>query len=129
MAVKVIWNKPAIDNMLNGPTGEVGRWLSEKGTEFVEAARIQVGKSTGFLAGSIHMRHSRGARHQELRIGSELSYALAHHEGTKPHIIKAKNGGALRFIRGTRIVYVRAVRHPGTEPNKYLADNLHIFRS
>jgi len=129
MAVKVIWNKPAIDNMLNNPTGEVGRWLSAQGTKFVAAARAQVGKRTGFLAGSIHMRHSRGARHQELRIGSTLSYALAHHEGTKPHVIMAKNGGALRFTSGTRIVYARAVRHPGTKPNKYLADNLHIFRS
>ena len=34
----------------------------------------------------------------------------------------------LRFSSRGRIVYTRVVRHPGTKPNKYLADNLYLIR-
>jgi hypothetical protein len=59
-------------------------------------------------------------------IGSTVEYALAHHEGTKPHIIRPDRAKALRFTSGSRIIYSRAVKHPGTRANRYLKDQLYI---
>lgn len=49
-----------------------------------------------------------------------LGYIL---NGTPPHIIRAirnRPNATLRFMVGGRIVYARAVRHPGTKPNNFL---------
>jgi len=120
-------NKIVIDNFLNDPNGQVGRWLAGRGRQVERAAKAQVGVNTGALRASIHMRHTRSVRHQELRIGSSLNYAKAHHEGTKPHLITPKSSQVLRFTSGSRVVYARQVMHPGTRPNKYLKDNLRLI--
>lgn len=44
-------------------------------------------------------------------------------EGTKPHIIRAKGRGFLRFMgRGGGVVFARMVNHPGTKANSFAAD-------
>jgi hypothetical protein len=53
-----------------------------------------------------------------------LNYALAHHEGTAPHVIRPKSGKMLRFVSRGQVVYAHVVNHPGTKANKYLADAL-----
>lgn len=46
------------------------------------------------------------------------SYVL---QGTQPHpIYPRRPGGVLRFTVGNRIVFARAVSHPGTKPNNFL---------
>lgn len=41
--------------------------------------------------------------------------------GTRPHEIRPrKHNGVLRFTTGGRIVFARAVHHPGTQPNPFL---------
>lgn len=41
--------------------------------------------------------------------------------GTSPHPIRPKRpNGVLRFTVGNRIVFARAVSHPGTQPNPFL---------
>lgn len=127
-ATKVIFRKKSLDFLLNDPYGPVGRHLFVRGRAIMAAAKAQVGVSTGRLKNSIHMRQTRHPLGQEMQIGSPLSYALAHHEGTKPHIITPDRAQALRFTSGSRIVYSRLVRHPGTKPNKFLADNLYLIR-
>ena len=123
----VVIYKPILDFYLNDPQGEVGRYLKRRGDLIVSAARRQVGKRTGFLAGSIHLRQSRIFNGQKMEIGSNLNYALYHHEGTKPHTIVAKRAKTLRFHSGGRVIYTRAVNHPGTKANRYLKDNLYII--
>jgi len=51
------------------------------------------------------------------RIWSGVEYALAVHEGTKPHVIEPKNKKAL-YWDGARHP-VRRVMHPGTQANPY----------
>lgn len=126
MPVIVKINDAVLDHYLNMPDGQVGKYLSKKGTLIVTAARAQVGKRTGRLALSIHKRQMRVGRYQQLRVGSVVNYALAHHEGTKPHMIVAKDAQMLRFTSGSRVIYTRMVRHPGTRANKYLSDNLRL---
>jgi hypothetical protein len=126
MKNKVILYPGPMDMMLKSPVGEVGRFLAGRARLIVVGAKSQVGKKTGRLRQSIHSRQSRTAYGQMVWIGSEVKYALAHHEGTKPHIIKPDKAKALRFTAGTRVIYSRAVKHPGTRANRYLKDQLYI---
>jgi hypothetical protein len=126
--VTLVFRRGPLDNMLNSPRGEVGRYLAERGTRVLIAAKAQVGVKTGKLKASINMRQYRSVGGQSLKIGSPLSYALIHHEGTRPHIITPDRAEFLRFSSRGRVVYTRVVRHPGTKPNKYLADNLYLIR-
>ena len=84
----VVFRKAELDFMLNSPEGDVGRYLAKKGRLLMAAAKTQVGVRTGALRSSIHMRHLRDSRGQYVKIGSNLDYALLHHQGTKPHIIR-----------------------------------------
>lgn len=123
----IVIREPTLDRYLNSPTGEVGRFLAKKGTKITAAAKAQVGVKTGGLRASIHMRHVRDTRGQHLKIGSNLSYARAHHEGTKPHIIRPNRAKMLRFVSRGDVVFAAAVKHPGTRANRYLTDNMRKF--
>jgi hypothetical protein len=120
-----------LQNFLNGRLTPVGRHLHRKGKLIERAAKAQVGVETRALRKSIHMRHHIGATGQYIKItagGVSAPYALMHHEGTRPHIIKPKPGTpVLRFTGRTGVsVHARIVKHPGTKPNRYLTDNLRL---
>jgi len=125
---RVVFREKAIDKLLDSPRGQVGRYLNIKGSKIQAAARGQAGFKTGALRASIHMRHMRDSRGQYIKIGSPLRYALAHHEGTKPHLITPKKRQALRFFSKGFMVFAQMVRHPGTRPNRYLTDNLRLIK-
>lgn len=65
-----------------------------------------------------------------VRVGSESPIARLHHEGTRPHLIRPVNAKLLRFPAnrglGGGFIYATVVHHPGTKPNRYLTDNLHL---
>ena len=124
----VVFRERKLDNYLNQPGGEVGKYLAKKGRIVTTAARGQVGVRTGALRSSIHMRHLRDSRGQYVKIGSSLPYARMHHEGTKPHMIYPKRASILRFMTKGRMVFTHVVRHPGTKANKYLTDNLKLIK-
>ena len=124
----VVIRKAELSFLLDNPSGDVGRYLAKKGRMVQVAAMAQVGVRTGALRASIHMRHLRDSRGQFVRIGSPLNYALAHHEGTKPHLITPNRAQVLRFVRGSTVVYAHSVMHPGTKPNRFLTDNLSLIR-
>ena len=113
-----------LDNFLNNPNGEVGRFLKGKGNEILTVARARVGVRTGKLRTSLHMRHMRDSRGQHIWVGSSLDYALAHHEGTGPRVITPKSGKMLRFVSRGQVVYAHSVNHPGTKANRYLSEAL-----
>lgn len=127
MATKFIKNRKNWDLFFENPAGRVGRYLDRKGKKITAAARAQVGVRTGNLRSSIHMRHFRDSRGQYVRIGSPLSYAKMHHEGTPPHLIVPTRGEKLRFVSKGVLVYTHLVRHPGTRPNRFLTDNLKLI--
>ena len=128
MAVKVVLRKAEYEFFFNEPAGKVGRYLALKGNLIVRAAKAQVGVRTGALRASIHMRHARDIRGQYIRIGSAMNYALLHHEGSKPHMIKPDRAQVLRFTSRGTVMYAHAVMHPGTKPNRYLTDNLGLIK-
>lgn len=49
-----------------------------------------------------------------------VKYAAIVHNGSRPHIIKAKRGKALKFEMNGRIVIVKSVRHPGSRGRPFL---------
>lgn len=52
--------------------------------------------------------------------GGARSYVMPHHDGTPPHIIRARNAKTLRFEWRGQIVFRRQVRHPGTRGTRFL---------
>lgn len=50
-----------------------------------------------------------------------VKYAQWVHDGTRPHIIRAKNKKVLRFKVGSQVLYRPLVHHPGTKPRPFLA--------
>lgn len=124
----VVLNRPVLDAYLRGPSGDVWRWLDRRGDKAVRGAKRDVGVQTGQLRASIHMKHTMTATGQELWIGSNtVKYARMHHEGTRPHVIAPKAGGALVIGRG-RVMVRGPVLHPGTKPNPFLTNQLYHFR-
>lgn len=126
--------------MLKSPEGVVGRHMIQKGTEFQLAARRQAPRRTGCLQDSIVKRVENVDGQIAIRVVSDTtpcsptrtSYSLYVHEGTKPHIIRAVNAPKLVFFwpngpRGAKTYAFKQINHPGTKPNRFFTDNLHIF--
>jgi hypothetical protein len=84
-------------------------------------------KRSGRLASTVRKNPGRTAvgPHVDVITGRKgmtdyLGYIL---RGTPPHLIRAiqnRPNAHLRFMVGGRIVFVRAVRHPGTSPNNFI---------
>lgn len=121
-------NAAVLDYVLNSPQGDVGQHMKKQGRLMMTMAKRQAPRESGALARSISMIHAREARGQYMTIGSDVRYAEAVHEGTKPHEITAKQAGILRFSSGGRMIYSHHVDHPGTRPNHYLTDQLWLVR-
>lgn len=49
-----------------------------------------------------------------------VRYAEYVHDGTRPHIIRAKKGKALKFKVAGKVLYRPLVHHPGTKPKPFL---------
>lgn len=129
--VNVKLYKANLNRFLLTNTGERDLWkyMELRGLRAITGARAKVGVKTGALKDSIHMRHWAERTGQVVRIGSNLPYALAHHEGTRPHIIEPRTpGGVLRFSGKRGVVVTRSVMHPGTRPNPYLSSQIRHFR-
>ena len=125
MTVTIIWNYPELDRLLHQRSGAVGAHIANRANSIMLAAKTQAGGSTGALKTSIHTNFERTAIGPRVLVGSPLHYAQMHHDGTKPHVIVAKNGGLLKFRgRSGVAVYAKSVLNPGTKPNRYLVDNL-----
>jgi hypothetical protein len=125
----LILDPAKLDFMLNQQGGEVGRHMDAMARIITARAKAQVGRESGALMASIKWQYGRTSVGQERVIGSHLPYALAHHEGTAPRVIKPKNGQVLSFkSKGVSIV-TDVVKHPGTEANRYLSDNLDVVVS
>ena len=117
---KVRFNEPKLDFMLNNPSGTVGRHMRRVGLTIQILAKSTAGVRTGALRASIYMKHNRKGKYQYVEVGSPLSYAKDHHEGTRPHSIMATPGRVMRFNVGGRVVYAKKVNHPGTRGTRFL---------
>lgn len=53
-------------------------------------------------------------------MGSDLEYAAAINDGSRPHVIRPRRASVLRFNVGGRVVFARVVNHPGTKGTHFL---------
>jgi hypothetical protein len=125
------WYPAGLDWTLDNPSGPVGRDLNNRASKVLDEARILVGKDTRRLQKSLHISHYRSSLGQYVQVGSNpviAPYGLAHHEGTRPHVITPNRAQYLVFkSRKTGgIVYATSVMHPGTKPNRYLTNALYL---
>lgn len=104
--------------------GMVGKHIRRRATALSILAKSQVGVKSKKLRHSIRKNMLEAKHGPMAEVGSNLDYALLHHEGSKPHQIRPKRAKVLRFKSRGRIVYAHSVMHPGTKPNRYLSDNL-----
>lgn len=132
---EVVLRPEALNRLLHSPTGPVVRMLYERGELVTVAARRQIRLGHVAGGGRPNLRDTIVKRplppnHMGpgMRVGSESPIALLHHEGTRPHTIVPRVARVLRFTPkgGSGFVFAMRVQHPGTQPNRYLTDNLHL---
>jgi hypothetical protein len=102
------------------------RIVSEKTRQTLQAAKAGVNSQTAAtLRSSVT-----GASHQDIegRVGSNDPAVLFEEEGTRPHIIRPRNGRVLKFP-GTgsfsgKTIFTAIVHHPGTRGKHALRNAL-----
>lgn len=111
--------EPGWEARIDGPIAD---YLEKIAGEVEADAKAICPVDTGVLKDSIEHE----VDGMTARIGSNVSYALYVEEGTSPHIIRAKNGGALFWPGAAHPVAV--VHHPGTRAEPYLKPALYRTR-
>lgn len=124
MASRFVPIKSGMDQLLRSPSGPVGRHVARMTRQVAIGARQRVGVKTGATRNSIHDRLGIGPTGLVGRVTARSVAALFHHEGTRPHTIRAtKAHGLLVFeVQGSTVFTRKPVRHPGTKANAYLVD-------
>lgn len=77
---------------------------------------------TGRLRASGRMKFREGRRGPTGIVEYPVKYAASVHDGSGPHVIRARKKKALAFQLDGRTVIVKSVRHPGTQGRPFLAD-------
>lgn len=100
---------------------EVGRAMQEAvliaEPEIAQRTPVDTGRLRGSVASDVQKRGDWEGR----VFTQQVPYAVPVEEGTQPHEIHARNGKALRFRAGGRVLFRRKVQHPGTK-------GAHMFR-
>ena len=111
---------------LTSQRGPVAKHVRNVGLRVVVKAKLLAGVKTGRLKRSIKMTRDRTATGKyAVLVGSDLNYALVHHEGARAHgISPRKPGGVLVFTGKRGRVVTTHVNHPGHKGNPYLMNAL-----
>lgn len=112
----------ALNQMLKSPNGMVGQYMVKTGNRIVKEARESAPHKTGRLQKSIGISTWPGSR-LSLEITANVPYALAVHNGSKPHEITGHP--ILKFPSrrgGGKIVELPKVHHPGNKANPFLVE-------
>jgi hypothetical protein len=128
MPVTSTKNYGVLNRIFYSKNGEVSKDMLKRAHRVARHARMQAPVKTGRLKRSIKVyKHERYTRGQSVRVGTSVPYANYVHEGTKPHLIIPNSKRALKFTKGQSVIITRRVNHPGTRPNRFLADNVKWF--
>lgn len=93
--------------------------------ELVQATRVEAPVRTGWLRSNIQPAPIRFTGPFKVEGGVEIDlaavpYAKFVRDGTRPHVIRARPGGYLRFYSRGRTIFAKQVNHPGTKPNFFM---------
>jgi hypothetical protein len=110
-----------------GDKNNLWKYIDRRLNRTIIRARRDVGVKSGALRASIYSTHRGNSTGQYGEVIAPLSYALAHHNGTRPHIIQPSKAPQLVFMSGSRLIRTPIVKHPGTRPNRFLSKNLDVL--
>lgn len=124
----------ALMRLGSDPAGPIFRHMVSRGADVESAAKRNASGAvvkvrSGNLRSSIHtetpeMREGRIV----VAVTADAAYALAVHEGTRPHDIVPKTKRVLAWQGPAGPVFSRRVHHPGTKPKPFLDDALNVVR-
>lgn len=131
-------------DFMRSPSGPVLRDQMEAGELVKREAQRRVGvyqppdaysamhraRRPGTLRDHIVKRIGQVGGDPAVLVGSDDPITLWHHEGTPPHVIRARVKPRLVFYwpRLGRVVAFKQVNHPGTRPNRFLTEALSVLR-
>lgn len=133
MVTRISLDADAVRRLANDRNGPVIRYTASVAQQVKTEARRRVGVSREpqSFSGRGQPQHLRDAIVTRIverggttvvRVIAARPYAVFHHEGTRPHVIRPVRAKALRFTVGRVVVFAKKVNHPGTRPNRFLAD-------
>ena len=108
------WSKEDFDRLIRAARQAIALAIKYTATEVWGNVRKEAPVDHGRLAGSFQLDKVDDLSY---RIWSGVEYALAVHEGTKPHVIEPKKKKALYWDGAGHPV--KRVMHPGTQANPY----------
>jgi hypothetical protein len=128
MADRVEINEPRFSLVFESKDGLVGRDTDRRARRIEVAAKAQVGVKSGALQRSIRRYWTRErGKTLSVAVGSNQRHAKVHHDGARPHVIRARYAKTLRYVRKDgSVAFAKSVNHPGHRANRYLTDNLRL---
>lgn len=122
MPTRIVINQNQLAQFLTGPESKAVRLVQDAQRVTLNAARKRAPVDTGQLR--LHHRQSNVRVDSSGRVFGSVEatqdYALAVHEGTKPHVITPRKGKALTWTMGGTQIFAKSVKHPGTKARPWL---------
>lgn len=104
--------------------------LSQEMKRAAEVGVVEVRRNPGFKPRTGTLQRAtkgkvvRTKRGGIVRLQNAKRYAAPIDKGSRPHVIRARRGRALRFVSGGKLIFRRSVRHPGNRPFRFLSGAL-----
>lgn len=112
------------EKFVRDPKGEIAEDLTRRMRRVKFESRKLVRTRTGRLISSIEVQPPRSRKssvYVDVTAGERgMKYTMIEHDGSAPHVIRARRRKALRFTLNGQVVFRRSVRHPGTTGTLYL---------
>lgn len=108
---------------VNDPHGPVLPDLLRRMTRVKFESRKLVRVRTGLLFSTIDTRvggNAKGIYVMVVAGGKGIRYTGYEHDGTQPHVIRARRKKALRFMINGQVIFRTKVNHPGTTGTLFL---------
>lgn len=107
---------------------DLSRNLDKRASRVQMGMRFRVRVRSGKLISTIRKNPGMNASTQYVDIlagGRGAPYVMIEHDGSRPHIIRARRRKALRIpVGGGRVIFRRQVRHPGTVGTHFMTRSL-----
>lgn len=131
-------NNPFGGNVFGAMWEEVEKNTEERAKDCKRIMKDVINKKTGALSDAVEMDKKTdgsflvGINENKLmsdpRNAGGVNYVPYYYYGSKPHIIRAKNGKALHWVVNGKDYYAKLVRHPGNKPHNFIQDTLDRMR-
>lgn len=118
-------NPSGIAQRIRLPGGIVDRDLRKRADRVAARARQT---APGGMRNSISVDLVGSGRQRRAQISVNHPAAVFVVHGTPPHVIRPRTTRALRFTKGSRVIFAARVNHPGSRPNPFLLRALEAAR-